>query len=96
MIEFAREYIPVSTNGMYIDDMSNLVQRIHGNRVNHSLAWAQHPARCQPIPLFELMTLNWKSECFQRLFSRWNSELEKYSPVSIKSITVDWYLGIGR
>ena len=96
VIEFAREYIPKSKNGIYVDDMSNLAQPIYGNRINHSLGWLRHPAKRQPIPLFELMTINWKSECFERLFSRWNSELEKHAPITIKSITVDWYSGFWK
>lgn len=93
MIELARKLIPLSQNGIFLDDMSNLVEKMHGNRFNHSLAWLRHPTKRQPIPIFELITLNWKAECFARLFGRWNAELEKFGIVTIKSISIDWYTG---
>ena len=96
VVALSRKLIPLSQDGIFLDDLSNVVRKIKGKRVNHSIGWLRHPSQCQPLPVFEILSCNWKSDVFQLYFERWNQQLERDGPVHIVAVSCDWYTGFHR
>ena len=92
----ARKLTHSSKDGLFLDDLSEVVLRIQGKRVLNSICWVRNPGGGQPLPIFEVLTCNWKSDCFRRYFDRFNGTLESNGSVFMQAITVDWYRGFWK
>ena len=83
-------YPQLVSEGIFIDDMSNLVQNIWGRKLCHSIAFVRHPAGRLGLMIFEFITGDWRQPTFETLFSEWWLFVTRRHHVKVPAFCTDW------
>ena len=76
--------------GIFVDDMSNLVQNIWGRKLCHSIAFVKHAAGRMGLMIFEFITGDWRQPTFETLFNEWWLFVTRRHHVKVPAFCTDW------
>eukprot|EP01084_Bolivina_argentea_P191657 329214_1 len=84
------QYPNAFPDGIFIEDMANLITNIWGRKLCHTIAFVRNTSGRLPLTIFEFISGDWTQCGFEFLLYKWWSFVRRCYDVKITAFCTDW------